>query len=266
MNKVKVSIIIVSYNSGEFIKGCIEFLLKSIPNGFEVIVLDNASSDDTVFILKNFLPKIKLIESDKNLGFAKGNNQAAKLANGEYLFFLNPDTYASTASIKELVTFYESQEDAGIVAPKVVKPNGTIQPTVKNLPTIWKAIKEYVFGVKHAYSEYVPSSQNQVLVESVYGAAMLIKKDLYIKLGGFDEKYFLYYEDADLCKRARDSGKKIYYYPRVTIRHLVGATKSEVNKYDLNYESFVKYHGWIEALVLQVIFLVPRLRRKLHLS
>lgn len=265
MGKI-ISVIIVSYNSEDFIKKCVGSVLKNLDQDGELIILDNNSTDKTVAILEKFLPKIKLIKSDQNLGFSKGNNKAAKEAAGDFLFFLNPDTEIKRPIFTELIDFYKSSVDAGVIGPKLVLPNGQVQESVKHLPTIWGAIKEFIFGVKYAYSQYVPKSNKLQEVEAVYGAAMLIKKDLFEKLKGFDEKFFLYYEDVDLCKRVREAGKKIYYYPGVETTHLVGATKSEKNRYELNYESFVKYHGVLEAFILQLIFIIPRLRRRLNLG
>lgn len=263
---IKVSIIIIAYNSEDFIRQCIASVLENLPVYSEVMVLDNNSQDKTVDILNEFLPRIQLIKSAENLGFARGNNRAVRKAKGEYLFFLNPDTEINSGVINELVKFYGNTKDAGIVAPKLVMSDGQIQPSVKNLPTVWGALKEFILGIKNAYSEYVPQAENPISVEYVYGAAILIKKELFVKLGGFDEKYFLYYEDADLCKKVLSLGKRVYYYPLVSVKHLVGATKSDENRYELNHDSFIKYHGYFQALILEMIFLIPRLRRRLGLS
>lgn len=264
----KLSVIIVAYNSENFIERCITSLRdheigpkQSSEDWMEIIILDNASQDGTVKMLKKFLPEIKLIESSENLGFSKGNNKAVKEAKGEYLFFLNPDTELERPVLKELIDFYENTPETGIVGPKLEMGSGKTQPSVRKLPTVIGAFKEYVLGIKNSYEQYVPFGNDPVEVESVYGAAMLIKKELFEKAGGFDEKFFLYYEDADLCKKVRELGKKIYYYPGVLIKHLVGVTKSEIDKYKLNLESAKKYHGQLGAFILQLIFLVPRLRR-----
>lgn len=258
MSEVKISVIIVSYNSQGFIEKCINSVLKNLSEKSEVIVLDNASNDKTVDILKKFGDKIILVQSGENLGFAKGCNLAAKKARGEYLFILNPDTEIQRPIFDELIKFYETTVDMGIVAPKLIMQDDKVQASVKRLPTLWGAFKEYILGIKNSYSEFVPVSDESQEVEMAYGAAWLIKKDLFNKLGGFDEKFFLYYEDVDFCRRVRENNKKIYYYPKVLIKHLVGATKSEQDKYKLNLESAQKYHGWFKFMFLQLIF---RLRR-----
>lgn len=259
MNK-KISVIIVAYNSQKFIEKCISQVLKNLPQNGEIIVLDNASVDKTVQILEEFLPKITLIESRKNLGFAKGNNLAAKKALGEYLFFLNPDTEIKGPTFEDLIDFYERTPDSGIIGPRLVMPNGEIQSSVMKLPTIWGAMKEFILGIKNSYLPYMPECSKPCEVECVFGAAMLIKKELFWKVGGFDEKFFLYYEDIDLCKRIRELGKKVYYYPKVTVEHIVGGVQSE-EKYQLNVESAIKYYGFIKALILNLIFQLHRILR-----
>lgn len=260
---VKVSVIIVSYNCESFVEKCISSVLKNLPPGGEVIVLDNASVDRTVEILEKFSGQIKLIRSSENLGFSKGNNKAVKETSGEYLFFLNPDTEIEEPVFDKLMKFYEETADVGIVGPKLIMESGQVQSSVRKLPTVWGAFQEYLLGIKNAYSEYAPKGSESIEVEMVYGAAMLIKKDLFEKVGGFNEKYFLYYEDADLCRKVQKKGKKVYFYPGVYIKHLVGATRSDQGKQKLNNESSYIYHGLIGGLILQLIFLIYRLRRHL---
>lgn len=259
----EVSVIIVAYNCEDFIEKCIKSVLKYLPKGGEVIVLDNDSKDNTARLLEKFGKQIKLIKSDKNLGFSKGCNLAEKEASGDYLFLLNPDTELTEPVFEKLISFYEDTPNIGVLAPKLTMLDGKVQPSVKNLPTVWGAIKEYILGVKHSYSEYAPKSSEPLEVEVVYGAAMLIKKDLFQKLGRFNEKYFMYYEDTDLCRQVRDLGKKVYYLPGISIKHAVGGSKSDLDRYKLNFDSFKKYHGFFQAMLLHLIFQIPRIKRRL---
>lgn len=254
-----VSVIIVSFNSEDFIEKCISLVLKHTIG--ELIVLDNNSTDSTVKKLEKFGKSIKLIKSSENLGFGKGNNKASLEATGDYLFFLNPDTELEN-SLEELVNFYENTPDVGIVAPKLITPNGAVQESVKKLPSVMGAFKEYILGLNHAYSQYAPDVNEPIQVEMAYGAAWLVKKDLFNSLEGFNEKFFLYYEDADFCKKVKNIGKKIYYYPKFSVKHLVGATKTSQNKYQLNLESSKKYHGLVRAFLLRLIFFISRLLQK----
>ncbi len=257
-----LSVIIISYNSEQFIEKCITSILRNLPKKSEVIVLDNCSVDSTLQKLEQFVPKIILIKSDKNLGFAKGNNAAVKNALGRYIFFLNPDTEIKEPVLEKIVEFAKNNHDAGIVAPKLIMPNGLVQPSVKKLPTIVGAFKEFILGIKNAYSEYIPEGEEPIDVEAVYGAAMLIEKDLFWQIGGFDERYFLYYEDMDLCRKLKKTNKKIFYLPYLKIQHLVGGTKSNADRYKLNLRSSILYHGFFNFFILQIIF---RLRRLLKM-
>lgn len=257
-----ISAIVVTYNSQDFIEDCLSSVVKFLPDA-EVIVVDNNSTDQTVKKIEKFLPAVKLIRSPKNLGFGAGNNLALRQARGEFLLLLNPDTQL-VGPIDQLVSFYNETPNVGIVGPMLLMPNGQIQPSVRKLPTIWGAFKEFILAVKNAYSQYVPEDENPVEVECVYGAAMLIKKDLFKSWGGFDEKYFLYYEDIDLCRRIRKLGKKIYYYPKVKVKHLVGASIARQDKYILNLQSAKIYHGYLVIFLLQLIFKIHNLLKKIR--
>lgn len=263
---IKISIIIISYNSEDFIKNCINSVFKYKTKDSEVVVLDNASSDRTVEELNMFKDKINLIVSDKNLGFGKGINLAAKQSRGEYLFLLNPDTQVRKPFLDELVDFYNSDPNIGLIGVKTMTPNGNIQKSVKKSPSVAGAFLEFILGVKNAYSEYAPMTDKPIEVDVIYGAAVMIKRNLFEKLGGFSDKYFMYYEDVDLCKRVINLGKKIYYYPNTEITHLVGATKSSMDRALLNYQSSVIYHGHIGAFLLKIIFFAYRIKRRLFLS
>ncbi len=263
MQMIRLSIIIVTYNCEEFVEKCLKSVINILPKDGEIIIVDNASTDGTLKRVKGQGARVKIIKNNANLGFSKANNIGAKEANGEYLFFLNPDTEIKEDIFDELINFYTQTTNVGIVAPKLVLPNGEVQSSVRNLPTVWRAFKEYILGIKHEYSEYVPNTDGPIKVEMVNAAAILTKKDFFEKIGRFSEKYFLYYEDVDLCDRVRKAGKKIYYYPKVSINHLVGATKSSKNKYNFNYQSSKIYHNLLEFYLLQLIFIINRIKNKL---
>lgn len=263
MNK-KLSVIIVAFNSETFIKKCLELVLKNNPEDSEVIVIDNKSTDNTKEVIKGFTPKVRFIESDKNLGFGKAVNLAAGQAQGKYLFLLNPDAFLKKPMIGELIDFYENTPNVGIVFPKLITLDGRVQPSVRKLPTIWGAIKEFIFSIQHEYTQYTPNQNIPVEIEAAYGAAALITKDLFLKLGGFDEKFFMYYEDVDLCRRIRNLGFKVYFYPNASIEHMVGGVISPFKRSDLNNQSLVKYHGFLTATILNLIFWVPRIKRRLQ--
>lgn len=263
MNK-DLSIVIVTYNCADLIRDCLINLKNKLPDNSEVIVVDNNSSDDSADVVKKTYPAAKLFLQKQNLGFAKANNLAVEKSQGEYLLFLNPDTKVQDAGIAKLLTFIKSHPKAGIIAPKLVKDKGEIQPSVRKLPTVKGAFKEYILGIKNSYEAYAPKAGAPIKVECVVAAAILMKKELFEMIGGFDEKYFMYFEDIDLCRKVLKKGFDIYYIPEVSFYHKVGGTKeSNINKLAWLKQSTREYHGLIRSYLLEFIFLKQRLFNKI---
>lgn len=246
-----LSVITVTYNNEDSILAYLESVEKNLPKNSEIIIVDNASNDTTASILEN-KKNIIFIKSDINLGFSKACNLAAQKASGEYLFFLNPDTKVTKESIEKLVDFYQSTPDAGIVAPKIFQDDDIVQPSVRKFPSIFGALNEYYLGIKNSYEAYVPQDLVAIEVDTVVGAAMLIKKDLFEKIGGFDENYFMYYEDIDLCKKVHSLGLKVYYVPNLQIYHKVGGSVSE-QKSKWIQQSARQYHGIFGGFLLYLV-------------
>ncbi len=214
-----LSIIIVDYKTPELVKKCIESIKKTKPKiSYEIIVIDN---------------------SVDNRGFAKANNIGIKKAKGKYILLLNSDTLVKPEAIDKLYDFARSrEEDAGVVVPRLLNPDGSVQASVFRLPTIWRAIKHYYFGQEKLLDKYIPA--DTVEIESAVMAAFLITPKALKEVGLLNEKYFLYFEDLDYCRRIAKSRLKIYYLPEAEIIHLHGASGG-VNK--LLIESAKKYHG-----------------------
>lgn len=251
MENKLLSVITVTYNNKDNILEYLQSIEKNLPRNSEIIIIDNASNDSTAKILEK-KKNIVFIKSGTNLGFAKACNLAAQKANGEYLFFLNPDTKVFDRSIQKLLDFYEKTPDAGIVAPKIFQDDHHIQPSVRKFPSVFGAIREYYLGVKNVFDAYIPDSEDPIAVETVVGAAMLIRKDLFEKIGGFDEKYFMYYEDIDLCKKVHNLGLKVYYVPDSAIYHKVGGSVSN-QKSEWIKQSARKYHGVLGEFLLYLV-------------
>lgn len=262
--KVDLSIITVTYNSQKYIKRLLDSLNKFRPERTEIIIVDNKSSDNTLKILKS-RKNIRLIENDSNDGFAKGSNSGAKIAQGEYLLFLNPDTDIFDDSISALLSFIKSNKDVGLVGPALIEPSGKTQPSVRNLPTLEGAFLQYYLGFKNKYDDYVPEGEDSVEVESLFGAAMMIKKTTFEKVGGFDERYFMYFEDLELCKAVKNLGLKVYYLPKARFTHVVGGSISEA-KTRWIADSTNIYHGSTQAFLIHfIIRLRNALKRRLRI-
>ncbi len=282
---VNLTIITVTYNNESSIKKYLESLTRNLPENSEVILIDNASIDKTVSIINEFYDKrIKLFIQSENLGFAKASNLAAKSAQGEYLLFLNSDMEVLDGAIKKLLEVKLNDPIIGLVVPKLILPNGQVQKSVKLLPTLKGALAEYIGNMKNSYQEYAPPDDKLCQVECAYGAAMLIEKSFFNKLGGFDERYFLYYEDIDLCRRIKKLQKKIIYTPNAVLKHLVGGSTTAPNKNSNNtitnvISLFIPlrkgtrdyyqvqgrniYHGiFISFLIAFIIFISSKLKLK----
>ncbi len=284
-----ISAITVTYNNEKTIVDFLKSLIPSMPKNGEIIIVDNNSQDKTVPLIhnikndqKNKLVNIKLIENATNLGYSKANNLGAKLAINPYLLFINPDTVVLDNAIDKLLKFYIQQKEVSIVAPMLVREDGLRQPSVRKLPTLKGAIKEYWFGKKNEYNEFIPSGKVPVSVESAYGACLLVSKEVFKRLNGFDEKYFLYYEDLDLFRRAKKMGLKTCYLPGVKIKHVLGASLKAGENLSLGIRTLAQffpvkpsgalyyaikgsniYHGWIKSMLIRiVIYLALKLNLK----
>lgn len=228
-NKISLSIITVTFNNQKHINIFLESIDLHRPKNSEVILIDNNSIDETVKIIKSSGKNIRLIENKKNIGFAKACNQGVKLATGEYIFFLNPDTEILDDAVNKLLLYLKKDSKIGLISPKLITNNGSVQPSIRNLPTLIGVIKEYYLNQENSYQQYVPKNQEALAVEVVYGAAIMLPKKVFVEIEGFNERYFLYYEDIDLCKKVSNLGLKIVYLPRAKIKHLIGGSGTEKN-------------------------------------
>jgi O-antigen biosynthesis protein len=245
----EVSIIIVNYNVKELLTQCINSIFEASQNvKTEIIVVDNNSFDGSVDYIKNKFPghtDIKIIPSDINLGFAKANNVGAKYATGEYILILNPDTILQEDTIEKTLSFYKKTQNAGAVTCKLILPSGKLDLACRrSFPSPSVALyrilglsrlfpKSKIFG---KYNLTYLDENNTCEVEAIVGAFMLIKKEIYDKVNGFDEDYFMYGEDIDLCYRINKAGYRIFYYPETSVIHFKGeSTKKSSLSYVNNF-------------------------------
>jgi hypothetical protein len=210
---VSASIIIVNYNGREYLENCLSSLFKQNYKDFEIIFVDNASKDDSVeFVKKNF-PKVKLIESKKNLGFATGNNLGVKNSKGRYIFLVNPDTESDKNCLKELINLIKRRKDT-IVCPKIL-----LADKRNKINTTGMAFHYLGFGWCDNLGKTDNNQFEEMEVTFPSGAALLIDKKNFDAVKGFDEDYFLYYEDDDLGWRLRLRGYKIMLAPKAKVYH-----------------------------------------------
>jgi len=248
---MKLSVVIVNYNVEYFLEQCLLSVRKAMQTVIgEVFVVDNNSIDGSVKMVKDKFPEVKLIANKKNLGFSKANNQAMKMASGEYVLLLNPDTVVEDDTFEKIVAFMDSHPDAGGLGVKMVDGSGKFLPESKRgLPTPEAAFYKMfgiskIFPKSKRFSKYHLGylNQNEIHeVEILAGAFMLMRKSVLDKIGLLDESFFMYGEDIDLSYRIIKAGYKNYYFPKTRIIHYKGEStkKSSVNYVLVFYKAMV---------------------------
>jgi len=256
------SIIIINYKTCELIAACIKNLLD-LPEATEteIIVIDNASNDGSVeFLQEKFGDRIKLIVNKSNLGFASANNQGAASAHGEFLLFLNSDTIIKEDIFSACSNIFQQNKNIGIISPRLLMSDNKYQPaSFGNFPTLWRLITQ-----KTKIDPVLDENKEYNLVDWVSGCALMIRKELFTQLKGWDDNFFLYYEDIDLCKRARKFDYLSAVANKITITHLGGQSlKHSLSKRWHYFRSqnyyFKKHYGSIAVLILKLVRLPYKL-------
>jgi len=225
-NNTDLSIVIVSFNTKDILKDCLESLAKIEGLDFEIIVSDNGSMDGSVDMVRREFKKINLIENGKNLGFAKGNNAVRKFARGKYILFLNSDTIVNKSALVKSVEYLKAHEDVGSMTCKIVLPSGKLdRDTRRRFPTPLISLKRLFLGSSSDYWYLDVSPEKMHEVDVIQGAFHLTRKKILDEVGWFDEDYFLDGEDIDLCWKIKQRGYRIVYYPKVSIVHVKKASK-----------------------------------------
>lgn len=233
---VDVSICIVSWNVWEDLQACLDSVYQGGNQvSFEVIVVDNASSDGSAAGLAQQYPQVCLIENQQNRGFAAGCNQGIQQATGCYILLLNPDTVLPPQALQQIVDFADRHPAAGIIGPKLLYPDGRLQYSCRRFPTVTAAIFRNTFLgriIPHAASgaDYLMSDwdHNEVReVDWVSGACMLLRRELTEQIGLLDEQFFWGSEDVDYCWRAHKAGWQVLYTPQPEIIHAVGRSSNK---------------------------------------
>jgi len=259
---MKISVIIVSHNTKNTTKKAIDSVYsQKMGKNLEMIVVDNASDDGSLSMLRFYKSKrgehFKIIENKKNTGFSFANNQGIKVARGKYILLLNSDTKLKKGSLEKLLTFANKTKDAGVVGPKLLNGDGTLQKSCLNFPTIGNAIRQYWFGEKGLFEKYAPKTSKAIEVDSVVGAAFLITPKAIKSVGLLDERYWFYFEDIDYCRRVTKKNLKVYYLPQALVYHLHGKSGKKVmdsnNQWRRLIPSSKIYHGLFKHYLLTAI-------------
>ncbi len=238
MSSPKVSIIIVNYNGKELLQKCLDSLLKVNYDNFEIILVDNNSTDGSVeFITKNY-PSLIIIKLDSNKGFAEPNNVAAKISKGKYLLFLNNDTVVTPNFIFEMVKVMETDKKIAICQSLLLKPDGSVDSSgdfIDHLGVVYNS-KTKIDEIRE--------------VSSARGASMLVRSDIFEKLDGFDQKFFITFEDVDLCWRSWILGYRVLIIPTSIVYHEGGITIKKI-------KSEIAFHGFKNQLAMKITNFEP---------
>jgi N-acetylglucosaminyl-diphospho-decaprenol L-rhamnosyltransferase len=268
-----VSIVVVSYNTCNLLDECIFSINKETSLAYEIIVVDNGSTDNSCQMLREKYPEVILIENRKNVGFARANNQGFWIAKGKYFFMLNPDTLILAGAIDKLVSFMKENHNVGICGPRNIGRDGKLQYNCDHFPSFWNTLFYYA-----ALSRIFPKSSlfnrrsmaywdyGEVRnVERIVGCSLMIRSELYKELNGLDENYFMYFEETDFCYRAYQKGVKITLMPFAEIIHYGGESaikrKEEfissntitAQLFESQYYFYRKNYGYLSEIFIRLL-------------
>ena len=252
-----LSIIIVNYNVKEFLQNLIYSIERAVEKiTYEIIVVDNASSDGSIEMLKEKFPDVKLFANEKNIGFGAANNIGFENAKGKYFLIINPDVIVKEDTFLKMIEFMEANKDVGMAGCKVLNPDGTLQLACRrSFPGPWTSFTKVtglsrLFPKSKLFAKYnltYLDENKSYEVDAISGSFMFMRREVYEKIGGFDTQFFMYGEDLDLCYRTQKAGYKVFYFPETEIIHYKGeSTKrsgiDETKKFYEAMQLFVKKH------------------------
>ncbi len=241
-NHPKISVVIVSWNVAGSLKRCLESVRSAKYPELELIVIDNASTDESVLRIKSFKTlNIKLIKNENNIGFPKAVNQGLKQSTGDFVLLLNPDTRLPGDFFMDCLDFFTDHPTAGIMGPKLVNTDGSPQGSVFHESTVSAVIWEFWLGQSGLTGKYVPDENKPVVVDAVSGACMFFPRKTLDLVGLFTEKVFMYFEDLDYCRRIRQANLRVYFNPQISVIHEHGMSSAQTSR--------EKYRNFIESLI-----------------
>lgn len=266
-----LSIIIISFNVSLLLKKCLKSIEQEVKNTrklkVEVFVVDNASTDESVQMVRKGFPWIKLIENEENFGFARAANQGIKKAEGKYILLLNPDTIVKTDALERMVSFADSHFQVGVVGGRFIDSDNKIQGSCYRLPTLSRAFRQIFTGDEKISQKYTPEGNKPVEVEAVVGGVFLVPRKVFDEVGLMNERYFMYFEDLDFCRRAIAAGFKVYYLPTAEFIHYHGASGRNIpiQTHQWLVQSSKIYHGILKYWLITLIFWLGQKWQKVFL-
>lgn len=220
-----VTAIVLNYKSRKDSAACVAALLnQTMKQKLEIFLIDNHSDDDSIQFLRNRFrdtPHVRIFESNRNRGYGQGNELGIQEAQGKYLLIINPDNELEPSGLETMIDAMEKDPSIGILAPQLIHEDGSIRESSRTFPSILdlfvkRTLLRKFFGKRiDRYLQHTEDPHKTRDVDWVAGACLLIRKDLYEELGGFDPRFFLFFEDTDLCRRVWKAGKRVVYFPTV---------------------------------------------------
>ena len=223
---MELSILIVNFNTQDLLRSCLRSIYSTIRNiSYEILVVDNASADGSVEMVRREFPRIHLMENAKNRGFGAANNQGFAVMNGDYALLLNTDTILTENAVSELFSFMQKHPDAAMACGQLLNADGSKQNSIASFLSIWTILfnlplLEIFFPRRFPSKRY--AHQNPIEIDSGIGACLMVRKKAIQEIGLFDERYFFFYEETDWAFRMKTAGWKIYHVPSAFIYHLQG--------------------------------------------
>lgn len=232
MEKINLSIIIPSWNTKRLLRQCLKSLILNIQYSilnYEIIVVDNGSTDGSPQMVRKEFPRVCLIENKTNLGFGAANNQGMKIAKGRYFLLLNSDTIIQGKALTKMVDFFDDHPEAGIIGPKLLNTDGTPQPSVGPFPGL--IVCTIMLFLEHWFGHLVRFSPRKIEeVDWVMGAAFMVRPEVIERAGWMDEGIFMYMDEVEWAYRIKKAGYKILFYPDASIVHLLRASSKSGRK------------------------------------
>jgi len=221
-----VSAVVVTFDALPWVERCLENV-----RGLETVVVDHGSTDGTLDLVERRFPEVSLLRRE-NKGYGAGLNAGVEATSGRYVLLLNSDAWAGEGAVAGLVAFGESHPRAGLVGPRARNPDGSLQRTVRGFPTLWRLATEYLFLRKlaprsqalNAFYAAGFTHDEPRRVDWLMGFAMLVRREAFEAVGGFDEEFFLFSEETDLCRRLWDAGWEVWFTPEAEFTHVAGAS------------------------------------------
>ncbi|MFZ6028804.1 MAG: glycosyltransferase family 2 protein [Chloroflexota bacterium] len=277
MSDILLSIIIVNWNTRALLAECLQSLADTLPGvAHDIWVVDNASGDDSLAMLARDFPAVQVIANRENVGFGRANNQAMARSRGRFMLLFNSDAVATPGSIDALLQLAQSQERAGMVGAHLRNTDGSFQASYTPFPTLWQEFL-ILSGLGRAlYGRHYPSrgpaeERGPQAVDYVEGACMLVRRETFEQVGGFDENFFMYAEEVDWCCSMKEAGWQVWYHPEARIIHHGSGssnerrTKREGDLYQSRVRFFRKHYGNTPAAALKVlIYLFTALKGGAH--